>query len=389
MLFLRSTHARSHRSTCTVRCLHSERSISFLSGSLIRRNKLISYGGMNFGRRTVKTPTIDWQPLKSHNTNLREVEQQAKMPKFRKFVLGLMIAMPVISFFLGCWQVKRLKWKMHLIANAENALAAPPLEKLPPNLDPEAIKNFEYRRFKVKGHFDYSQEMFLGPRMRDGVLGYLLVTPFVRSDGGKPILIERGWIHKDNVIPKKRENGYLSHLAMPQGEIEIEALFRIMPKKSALHFDHEQGTRLFHVCDVNAMAKQSGALPIYCQMIYDLSEHPEWKQSTSNQKLTPSILNRIFRKNDEMIDDSIFLDKQSNDDATLEYQQVEFVNEGVPIAATPNVKFTNNHLQYLITWFGLSICSAGLLVYSFWKKRKFLSAEKIIEAKRKDMRKNF
>ena len=89
-----------------------------------------------------------------------------------------MIAMPVISFVLGCWQVKRLNWKANLIAKSENALVQPPIDHLPPVLDPEVIPEFEYRKFKVKGHFDYDQEMFLGPRIKDGTPGYLVENHF-------------------------------------------------------------------------------------------------------------------------------------------------------------------------------------------------------------------
>ncbi|KAI5963742.1 SHY1 [Candida pseudojiufengensis] len=342
--------------------------------------------------RSVKTSTIDWKPIKSVPGNLRTISHQKKMPIIRKFILGLMYAMPIITFGLGCWQIKRLKWKNDLITKCETNLASPVLESLPANLDPNVIEEFEYRRFKCKGKFDYDQEMFLGPRLKDGVLGYLIVTPFIRSDGGKPILVERGWIHKDKVIPSKRTKGYLSHLAMPQGEIEIEALFRCMPKKSSLQFDHEPGAKLFNIPDIPAMAIQSGSLPIYCQMIYDLSDHLDYKTEkaleSKGQNTSPSFWNKIFFKADQQNNnekDKKYIQDLSDD--SMYYQEFEFINQGVPIAAKPTIKFSNNHLQYLITWFGVCIASTGLLIYMSWKTKQFSSAERIIEAKRKDMKK--
>ncbi|CUM52632.1 unnamed protein product [Debaryomyces tyrocola] len=340
-------------------------------------------------KRTVKTPTIDWSPLTSSKTNLAAAEKQAGTPILRRFFLGLMIAMPVISFFLGCWQVKRLKWKVGLISKSENSLAQPPLEEIPPNLDPAIIDEFEYRRFKTKGHFDYSQEMFLGPRIKNGMTGYLVVCPFVRSNGGAPILIERGWIHKDKVIPENRKGGYLSHLAYPQGEIEIEALFRVMPKKSNLQFDHDMGSRLFYVPDVEVMAEQSHSLPVYCQMIYSLKDNVEWRKAEEKQVSTSSWKKWLgFSKTTNEADNSdvLYISSKADEDSTLEYQEFEFIDQGVPIAAYPKVKFSNNHMQYLVTWFSLSFVSAGLLIYNFVKKRKYLSAEKVIEAKRRDMK---
>ncbi|CAI5757422.1 unnamed protein product [Candida verbasci] len=335
--------------------------------------------------RFYKTITMDWKPMKAVPGALRTLDAQAKVPTIRKVILGLMYGMPIISFFLGCWQVRRLQWKTNLISKCENNLAAPIIPELPKNLDPNVIPEFEYRRFKVKGHFNYDQEIFLGPRLKDGVVGYLVVTPFIRSNGGKPILIERGWIHKDKVIPETRSKGYLSHLALPKGEIDIEALFRIMPKKSYLQIDHEDGSRLFNIPDVEAMAKQSNSLPIYCQMIYDLHDHKEYRKEEKKNE-NGSILSKLFFKK-QSSEGGVNLSDLGDSDSTLQYQEFEFVNEGVPLAAKPYIKFTNNHLQYLITWFGVSICSTIALVYSSWKSRQFSSVDKIIASRRKEMKK--
>lgn len=341
-------------------------------------------------KRTVKTPTTDWKPLVSTVTDIKAAEHQSRMPVLRKFFLGLMIAMPVISFFLGCWQVRRLNWKVDLIAKCEDLLSKPPLQELPPNIDPAIIPEFEFRRFKIKGKFDYSQELFLGPRMRNGVVGYLLVTPFIRSAGGDPILVERGWIKKEMVIPENRSKGYLSHLAFPQGEIELDAFFRVMPSRSSLQFEHTDESRLFHIPDVAAMAAQTGSLPIYCQAIYSLRDHPDWKSPDDVKEESKKSWKAWFTsQNNKAHEDGLYLEKNADIDQTLAYQEFEFSNQGVPIGAVPKVNFTNNHLQYLVTWFGLSIASTGLLFYTFWKRKQFLSAEKIIEAKRKDMQDKF
>lgn len=353
------------------------------------------------GVRSVKTSTVDWKPIRGSTGNLATIEYQSRMPLLRKFFLSLMIGMPVISFILGCWQVKRMNWKSELIARCENALAAEPMDEIPANIDPKVVSEFEYRRFKVVGHFDYSQEMFLGPRIKNGVLGYLVITPFVRKNG-KPILVERGWIHKDKVVPETRKEGYLSHLAFPQGEIEITALFRCMPERSGLQFDHTDGSRLFNVHDVPKMAEQAGALPIYCQMIYDLGDHIEWRTSSGKEKssvgsLVLSYLNpwnaitwatgssSHSSSSSVASSDALFIASHL-DDETLQYQEFEFINEGVPVAALPKLTFSNNHLQYLITWFGLAFCSSIALGYSFYKKQRYSTADKLIDAKRKDMR---
>lgn len=324
-------------------------------------------------KRGVKTPTIDWKPIITTFTNLNEKEVLTHRVYLRRFFYSLMIAMPVVSFALGCWQVQRLKWKVDLISKSEKLLAKPPMPSLPLDLDPQAVKDFEFRRFKLKGHFIYSQEMFLGPRIRNGETGYLVIVPFKPSDGGEPILVERGWIAKDKVIPETRQNNYLSHLSFPQGEIEIQAFFRNMPPRSNLQFSHEDGNKLFFIPDVEAMAKQSGSSPVYCQVIYDMTEHPEYKKSLRSWF-------SWFKSNKPNIQDPDF---------KFEYQEFEFVRNGVPIGTIPNVNFTNNHLQYLVTWFGLSIASTGLLAYHTIKSKNLKSAESLLKAKQRDMKKNW
>ncbi|RKP32395.1 SURF1-domain-containing protein [Metschnikowia bicuspidata] len=331
--------------------------------------------------RSVRTFTVDWKSMKSATTDLAKAENNTKHKVFRGSLLGLMLVMPVMSFFLGCWQVKRLQWKVDLIKKAEFQLAEPPLPDLPADLDPAAIGHFQFRRFSCRGHFDYSQEIFLGPRIRNGEVGYLVITPFVRAAGGKPILIERGWIRKAMVIPETRAHGYLSHLAFPQGEITIEAMFRIMPRKASIHIDHEPGTKLFYVHDVPAMAEQSGSLPIYAQMIYDLSDHPDWR---APDEKTPLWWRSLLKKHKgtEKLSDL----PSSTSDSTLEWQEFEFWKQGVPVGVVPKVNFTNNHLQYLITWFGVSFVSTCLLLYSFYKKKTTGSAEALQKAKMQHLR---
>lgn len=82
--------------------------------------------------------------------------------------------MPIISFGLGTWQVKRLRWKTDLISEAEDRLTLPPLP-LPPVVNPKIASSheFDYRRVVVKGTFRHDQEMYVLPRMRDGKEGFL------------------------------------------------------------------------------------------------------------------------------------------------------------------------------------------------------------------------
>ena len=67
----------------------------------------------------------------------------------------------------------------------------------------------------IKGHFDHSREILLGPVTRQGKLCYMVITPFIRQDldtsinseGGeksRDILVNRGYVPKEFRDPRTR-----------------------------------------------------------------------------------------------------------------------------------------------------------------------------------------
>lgn len=70
----------------------------------------------------------------------------------------------------------------------------------------DVIPEFEYRKVRIKGSFDDSKEILIQSRTRDGELGFHLITPFLRSDGGQPILINRGFLKREFREPSSRSS---------------------------------------------------------------------------------------------------------------------------------------------------------------------------------------
>ena len=58
------------------------------------------------------------------------------------------------------------------------------------------VPDFAFRKVLLKGKFDYSHAMLVGPRVRDGTHGYHLVVPLVRSDGST-VLVDRGFVTQE------------------------------------------------------------------------------------------------------------------------------------------------------------------------------------------------
>lgn len=318
----------------------------------------------------VKTPNIDWDPIRSQ----KDLNKEGGSGAAHNMVLGLLCIAPVVTFFLGVWQVKRLKWKTKLINEAEDRLTYPPTA-LPKTATVEQInEDYSYRRVYLTGKFDYSREIFVGPRLKESKKGYYLVCPFIQSNGAGEILVERGWISAEKLAQDSRN---LQHLSCPKGTITIEAVIKNPPKKGKMQMDHKKGAALFEFVDVPAMAEETHSRPVYAQAIEDFKDHPNWIQGTDNEKekelestgkWTESTswkawIPWVNRGNaGEKIDETqASSDKVVVYDDAAEFSPLQFMEAGVPIGRNPRIEYRNNHLQYLITWFSLCIASTILL----------------------------
>lgn len=336
----------------------------------------IFLGHLTF-RRTPMTSTIDWKPTKSHNNPNDMVDESGSKRNDRKnkigkkIALGLMIAMPVISFYLGTWQLRRLDWKTKLIAECETKLTYPAIN-LPKIFTVDMCEDWEYRKIKVKGHFVYEEEIFVGPRAKNGEKGYILFTPFIRSDTGEKILVERGWISEEHVSPDNRS---LHHLSIPNPNKDIELVCLVRPPKKRGRFQWEKtdpNSRLWQVPDIYDMAKSVNCKPINFQAIHDLSDHPEWRTDYKDSVMKKNQGNGSFlgklilfaRPNDNGNEK---VNEYNINDKITQFTEWQFMKAGVPIGKKPAVDLRNNHLQYLVTWYGLSFMSGIFLIVALRK----------------------
>lgn len=181
---------------------------------------------------------------------------------------------PITAFALGTWQVQRLGWKTELIAKLEDRLLREPLP-LPPRIDPETVPDFDYRRVYAKGKFRHDLEMLIGPRMRDGVEGYLVITPLEREGDGSTILVNRGWISKKFARQNTRPD------SLPSGVVIVEGLLREPWKKNIFTPDNRPEKGEFYFPDVKQMAELTGSQPV-------------WVEATMGTPLTPRLCRPLF-----------------------------------------------------------------------------------------------
>jgi surfeit locus 1 family protein len=218
-----------------------------------------------------------------------------------------LLPLPVVTTFLGIWQVRRLEWKTNLIRKIKERTLEPPIP-LPQTLTPEEIDALEYRKVQVTGKFLHDKEFHVMLRAYKFKPGLYVITPFQRSDGGPSILVNRGWVPTKMKDPLTRSQGQITD------EVTLTGYLRKGERPSGILVPVNDPVRNFwYYIDVPHMATLAGTAPI----LIDAESPPN-----------PG---------------------------------------GYPIGGVTKVSLPNEHLQYAVTWFALSIILTGMLIYNIRK----------------------
>lgn len=194
-------------------------------------------------------------------TSVVDNPAQIVSTKKKHTILGVLTLslIPFTAFCLGSWQVQRLDWKTKLIAKFEDRLVRPPLP-LPSRIDPAAVSEFDYRRVYATGKFRHDREMLIGPRMHDGVDGFLVITPLERDQGACTILVNRGWISRERQFQQDRLEG-----ALPKGEVTVAGLLREPFKKNLFTPVNKPEDGKFYFPDVEQMSQVAGSQAVWIE----------------------------------------------------------------------------------------------------------------------------
>ena len=106
--------------------------------------------------------------------------------------LSLASVVALVCARLGVWQLGRLgeRRAANALVRARLDSAVVPAERLP--VDTGAAR---YRRVVVRGTYDFTNEVVLGGRSRNGSPGVNLLTPLRVPGRDTAILVNRGWVY--------------------------------------------------------------------------------------------------------------------------------------------------------------------------------------------------
>lgn len=195
----------------------------------------------------------------------------AKIEESGKYVL---LTIPVVTFGLGTWQISRRNWKLNLIEELQAKSRATPVDLLQ-NLD--KLQELEYCPVHTRGVFDHSKEIYIGPRSlisqegesQSAVFssrsssGYYVVTPFKLTDKDMTILVNRGWVPKSKLPPKSRQEGQVT------GEVGLVGTVRLTEKRPVFSAKKTPGSKLFLFRDIDAIAAKCGTSPVFLDASFE------------------------------------------------------------------------------------------------------------------------
>lgn len=231
-------------------------------------------------------------------------------------ILVCMIAGVAVLCSLGWWQVQRLQWKEALIKTVEQRVQLPPME-INEFLDRQMLEdNWPYSPVTATGIFDHSNEVYYFATSKSGGSGWNVHTPLLLENGNK-LIVNRGFVPFTMKDPSTRADGQI------EGEQTVTGLVRVMAdEKPAAAFDNAPDKREFYW--------------------RSLSEMAEVMKTDETDQFVPFILEA---------------------DGTLN-------PGGFPKGGTTIIKFSNNHLQYAGTWFGLALTLLGVGGYFLYQRGK-------------------
>lgn len=247
----------------------------------------------------------------------------------------------ILCLSLGYWQVERLIWKNELISqldknkdetpitlslNASNAIKYDCTQSTDANCNIDTSRLL-YRPVHMKGHFLHKYEFHLAGKYLNKFrkkkdLGYHIITPFAIDDG-PVVLINRGWVPVDKKEPDSRPD------TLTNNTISLQGIFRKTYGTPPWYLpQNDSNTNMWFWIDVPHITNLLNAA----------------------KDTDPSIKNVTFS--------SILIQQTSPYEGKTD--------DDIPYLLSKEIKLYNQHMAYIVTWFGMAI---AIMIISFFYLR--------------------
>lgn len=239
-------------------------------------------------------------------TQTTETKLQKRFPYI--LTIFMLIALGVL-ITLGNWQKDRLAWKETLLSKIETQLDAEPIpfEALLDKFD--AGVDIAYVPVQLSGEFMHDKEQHYFATYK-GASGYFVYTPLQLEGRNEIVFGNRGFIPFDLKDPATRLAG------QTKGIQSLKGVTRVAPseKPSSVVPNNDLGKNIYYWKDISNMSAQAGL------------------------KTTGQVVNFF-----------VDLDNAPN-------------KGGFPIGGVTRIDLPNNHLQYMVTWYGIALTLLGVYV---------------------------
>lgn len=150
----------------------------------------------------------------------------------RKWLVAtiLVIIAMAVMVRLGKWQLDRLAQRQAFNARVQAQIDAPPVTLQGDTIQRADLTSMEYRKIRLTGKYDNSQEIAIRNQTLNGQWGVDLITPLQIDGSDTYILVNRGWIPGDEY-----SSGNWSKFD-ENGQVTVEGIIRYSQDKADFGF---------------------------------------------------------------------------------------------------------------------------------------------------------
>ena len=146
-----------------------------------------------------------------------------RRPWLSTLLVVLIAAMVWSMVALGFWQLDRLRQRRALNERIAALLTAAPVD-----LNQTPLPDLpEYQPVRLRGTYDFGQEIVLRNRAHQGSPGLRVLTPLRLTSTDAAVLVDRGWIPYEQAAPADR-----AVYQRPEGEVVVDGIVRPQQKRA-------------------------------------------------------------------------------------------------------------------------------------------------------------